>query len=131
MYILQLIKMRMKPNVAKNAPSHKLKLISSNIASVIVDLLLQLELFIFVFILCVYFFLFFSSLLFVSSLTRIHKVSQREKKCALIRFLSLRIVTCKLNLHVNVQTTLLYAVEGASKNKNRFTERRSTRVGVN
>lgn len=40
MYILQLIKMRTKPNVAKNAPSHKLKFISSNMVVVIVDLLL-------------------------------------------------------------------------------------------
>lgn len=43
MYILQLIKTRTKPNVAKNAPNHKPKFISSNIVmSVIVDLLLQL-----------------------------------------------------------------------------------------
>lgn len=41
MYILQLIKMRMKPNVAKNAPSHKPKFIPSNMVSVIVDLLLS------------------------------------------------------------------------------------------
>lgn len=39
MYSLQLIKMRTKPNVAKNAPNHKPKFISSNMVSVIVDLL--------------------------------------------------------------------------------------------
>lgn len=42
MYNLQLIRMRIKPNVAKNAPSHRPKFISSNMVSVIFadDLLL-------------------------------------------------------------------------------------------
>lgn len=45
MYNLQLIRMRIKPNVAKNAPSHRPKFISSNMVSVIfVDDLLLLRL---------------------------------------------------------------------------------------
>lgn len=116
MYNLQLIKMRTKPNVAKNAPSHNPKFISSNMVVVIVDLLLVVY---FSFYVC-YFWFFNASFLLFKQIA-LFVMYCFESVCSLICFLK------TLFSLVNSICTWMWKLQ----TKNRFTLKVQFEFSVN